>query len=64
MPKEIITQLNAKVIEIAKGDEMLARMRSIHTQVPIETPDEMRAYQLTDTKRNAELIKAANIKLE
>jgi tripartite-type tricarboxylate transporter receptor subunit TctC len=63
-PKEIITQFNAKVVEIAKTDDMKARMRAIHAQVPIETPDQMRAYQAADTKRNAELIKAANIKLE
>ena len=64
MPKEVIASLNAKVIELAKSDEMKARMASIHTQVPLETPDEMRAYQAADTKRNAELIKTANIKLE
>lgn len=63
-PKEIITQLNSKVIELAKSDEMKTRMTSIHTQVPIESPDEMRAYQAADTKRNAELIKTASIKLE
>ena len=32
--------------------------------VPSQTPEEIRAYIAEDTKRNAELIKAANIKLE
>lgn len=63
-PKEIVAAFNAKIIEIAKGDDMKARLRAINTQCPIETPDEMRAYLALDTKRNAELIKAANIKLE
>ena len=63
-PKEIVTALNAKVVELAKGDDMKTRLRAINTQCPIETPDEMRAYLAADTKRNAELIKAANIKLE
>ena len=63
-PKEIVTTFNAKIVELAKSDDMQARMRAIHSQVPVQTPDEMRAYLELDTKRNAELIKAANIKLE
>ncbi|MGE0700085.1 MAG: Bug family tripartite tricarboxylate transporter substrate binding protein [Hyphomicrobiaceae bacterium] len=63
-PGEIIKAFNAKVVELAKGDDMKARLRAINTQCPIETPDQMRAYLEADTKRNADLIKAANIKLE
>ncbi|MDX2158690.1 MAG: tripartite tricarboxylate transporter substrate binding protein [Hyphomicrobiaceae bacterium] len=63
-PKEITTAFNAKLVEIAKTDDMKARMRAINSQVPVQTPDEMRDYLEADTKRNAELIKAANIKLE
>lgn len=63
-PKEIIATLNAKIVELAKGDDMKARLRAINTQAPIQTPDEMRAYLELDTKRNADLIKLANIKLE
>jgi tripartite-type tricarboxylate transporter receptor subunit TctC len=63
-PKEIVQKLNAKLVEIAKTDEMIAKMRAINVIVPPQTPDEVRAYLVEDTKRNAELIKAANIKLE
>ena len=63
-PKEIVATFSAKVIELAKGDDMKARLRAINTQCPIETPDEMRAYLDGDIKRNAALIKAASIKLE
>jgi tripartite-type tricarboxylate transporter receptor subunit TctC len=63
-PKEIVASLNAKIAEIAQTDDMKARMRAINTQVPFQTPDEMRAYQEADSRRNAELIKTANIKLE
>ena len=63
-PKEISAQFNAKIIEIANSDEMKSRLRAINTQCPIQTPAEMSAYLELDTKRNAELIKAANIKLE
>ena len=61
---EIIEKLNAKVVELAKTDEMIAKMRSINVVVPIQTPAEMAAYLIEDTKANAEVIKAANIKLE
>jgi tripartite-type tricarboxylate transporter receptor subunit TctC len=63
-PKEIVQKLNAKLVEIAKSEEMIAKMRAINVIVPPQTPEEVRAYLVEDTKRNAELIKAANIKLE
>jgi tripartite-type tricarboxylate transporter receptor subunit TctC len=63
-PKEIVAKLNAKLVEIAKSDEMIAKMRAINVIVPPQSPEEVRAYLADDTRRNAELIKAANIKLE
>jgi len=63
-PKDIIAAFNKKVVEIAATDEMKAKMRSINVAVPIQTPDEIRAFFVEDTKRNAEVIKAANVKLE
>ena len=63
-PKDIVAKLNAKVVEIARTDEMKARMRSINVVVPIQTPQEMAKYLIEDTARNAEVIRIANIKLE
>src|SRR6185295_8181308 len=63
-PKDIVQKLNAKLVEIAKSDEMIARMRAINVIVPPQTPEEVRATIALDTERNAVLIKAANIKLE
>jgi tripartite-type tricarboxylate transporter receptor subunit TctC len=63
-PKDIVQKLNAKLVELAKTDEMIAKMRAINVIVPTQTPDEIRAYLVEDSKRNTELIKAANIKLE
>jgi tripartite-type tricarboxylate transporter receptor subunit TctC len=63
-PKEITAAFNAKIVELANGDDMKGRMRAINSQVPVQTPEEMRAYLELDSKRNADLIKAANIKLE
>ncbi|MEZ0302054.1 MAG: Bug family tripartite tricarboxylate transporter substrate binding protein [Hyphomicrobiaceae bacterium] len=63
-PKDIVAKLNAKVVEIARTDEMKARTRSINVVVPIQTPQEMAKYLIEDTARNAEVIRIANIKLE
>ena len=43
-PKEIIGKLNAKMVEIAKSDDMIAKMRAINVVVPPQTPEEIRAY--------------------
>ena len=63
-PKDIIAKLNAKMIEIAKTDDMKAKMRAVNAVVPLQTPEEMAKHLVEDIKANAELIKAANIKIE
>jgi tripartite-type tricarboxylate transporter receptor subunit TctC len=63
-PKDIVQKLNAKLVELAKSDEMIAKFRAINVIVPPQKPEEIRAYLVEDSKRNLELIKAANIKLE
>jgi tripartite-type tricarboxylate transporter receptor subunit TctC len=63
-PKEIVGKLNAKMIEIAKSDDMKARLLQISVVVPAQTPEEVAGHLAEDIKRNLEVIKAANIKLE
>jgi tripartite-type tricarboxylate transporter receptor subunit TctC len=63
-PKEIVDKLNAKCVEIAKTEDMQARMKAISAALPVQTPAEIVAYRDADSARNAELIKAANVKLE
>jgi tripartite-type tricarboxylate transporter receptor subunit TctC len=63
-PKDIIEKFNAKVVELAKTDEMKQKMREISVAVPPQTPAEMAAFLKTDLAANAEVIKAANVKLE
>jgi tripartite-type tricarboxylate transporter receptor subunit TctC len=63
-PKDILKKLHDKVVEVAKGDEMIAKMRAINVVVPVQTPEEMLKYTIEDIKRNGDIIKAANIKLE
>ena len=64
MPKDIITKLNAKMLEIAKTDDMKAKMRAVNAFVPLQTPEQMAKDLEVDIKANAELIKAANIKID
>ena len=63
-PKDIIAKLNAKMLEIAKTDDMKAKMIAVNAVVPLQSPEDMAKHLLEDTKANAELIKAANIKIE
>ena len=63
-PKDIISKLNAKMIEIAKTDDMQAKMRAVNAFVPLQTPEDMAKHLIEDIKANAELIKAANIKID
>jgi tripartite-type tricarboxylate transporter receptor subunit TctC len=63
-PKPIIDKFNAKIVEIAKTEDMQKRMRDISVDVPIQTPEEMDAFRSADVTSNAGLIKAANVKLE
>ncbi len=60
----IVEKLSAKIIEIAKSDDMKARMLAISVIVPEQTPEEMRSFLVEDTARNAAVIKAANVKLD
>ena len=63
-PKDIIAKLNAKMIEIAKTDEMKAKMIAVNAVVPLQSPEDMAKHLVADIKANAELIKAANITIE
>jgi len=63
-PKAIIGKLNAKLLEIAKTDDMKAKMRAVNAFVPLQTPEEMAKALVEDIKRNNDLINAANIKIE
>jgi tripartite-type tricarboxylate transporter receptor subunit TctC len=63
-PADIIAKLNAKVVEIAATDDMKQRMREINVIVPLQSPADMAKYLVEDIARNADVIKAANVKLE
>jgi tripartite-type tricarboxylate transporter receptor subunit TctC len=63
-PKDIIAKFNAKIVEIAKTEDMKAKMLAVNAVVPLQTPQEKAAHLVQDIKASAELIQAANIKLD
>ena len=63
-PKDIITTLSRKMIEIAKSDDMKRRLREISIICPTQTPEEIIAFTEVDFAANGKLIREANVKLE
>jgi tripartite-type tricarboxylate transporter receptor subunit TctC len=63
-PADIIEKFNAKIIEIGKSADMQATMTKLSVDLPFQSPAEMTSFLQNDIKRNTEVIKAANIKLE
>ena len=49
---------------MAKTADMQATMTKLSVDLPVQTPAEMAEFLKSDIKRNTEVIKAANIKLE
>jgi tripartite-type tricarboxylate transporter receptor subunit TctC len=65
VPKDIIRTLNGKMVELAKTEEMKATLwAAANAIVPLQTPEEMAKHLESDSASNAEVIKAANVKIE
>ena len=64
LPKDLITSFNRKMVEIAKTEDMVKRLREVSVICPTQTPEEISAFLEVDFAANAALIKAANIKLD
>ena len=62
--KELIQKLNTKMLEISKTDDMNAKLALAGAVPVLETPDQIEVFREKDRASLAELIKAANIKLE
>jgi tripartite-type tricarboxylate transporter receptor subunit TctC len=63
-PRDIITRLNAKIVETAQTEDMIRRMREINIVVPVQTPEEIAIYRDADMEANAKLVREANIRLD
>ena len=63
-PIDIVDKLHTRVVEIIKTDAMQKKLRQVSGAPRIQTREQMAQFLIDDMKSNAELIKAANIKLE
>jgi tripartite-type tricarboxylate transporter receptor subunit TctC len=63
-PREIISKFSGRMAEIARTPEMKALLLAINVACPVQSPEEMRQTLIEDSKRNAELIKLTNLKVE
>ncbi len=63
-PADIIQKFNTKIAEIGSGDDMKKKLQTISAVDVVDTPEGTGKYLAEELQRNAELIKAANIKLE
>ncbi len=64
VPMEIRQKLNDALVTHSKTPEMKEKLRLAGAAPVIQTIDEMTKFREADTKQMAELIKAANIKIE
>ena len=64
VPADIVDKLHTRVVEIMKTEAMQQKLRQISGAPRIQTREQMAQFLTDDMKNNAELIKAANVKLE
>ncbi len=64
VPKEIIGTLNQKIVELAKTDDMIRRLREVSVICPTQTPEEILAFTAVDYASNGTLIREAKISLD
>jgi tripartite-type tricarboxylate transporter receptor subunit TctC len=61
---DIIARFNAKIAEIGRSDDMKRKLQAMSAVDVIDTPEGTGRFLAEELQRNAELIKAASIKLE
>jgi tripartite-type tricarboxylate transporter receptor subunit TctC len=64
LPKEIVTKLNAKIVELAKNEDFKKILWAVNAIVPVQTPGEMLMQLEADFKANFDIIKAAGVAME
>jgi len=63
-PPEIIQKFNAAIAKIGSGADMKKKLQTISAVEVVDKPEDTAKFLAEEIQRNAELIKAANIKLE
>ena len=63
-PKPIIEQLHGEILKILAQPEMQERLKALGMQPSTMTTDQVAAFQKAEVEKWAQVIKAANVKLE
>ena len=63
-PRPIIDQLHAEIMKILQQAEIQERLKALGMQPSSMTPDQVAGFQKAEVEKWAQVIKAANIKLE
>ena len=63
-PKPIVDKLHAEILKIIQSPEMQERIKGLGMQPSVLTPEQVQAFQKAEIEKWAQVIKAANIKLE
>ncbi|MBN9261324.1 MAG: tripartite tricarboxylate transporter substrate binding protein, partial [Hyphomicrobium sp.] len=64
MPQEIAEKLNAAMVKLAQTDDMKSKLRAVSASLPVQSTKQIAEFFAADSQRNADLIKAAKVKLE
>lgn len=64
VPKEIISIFNRKIVELARTDDMIRRLRDVSVICPTQTLEEIMAFTEADHAANATLIREAKVRLD
>jgi len=63
-PKPIIDKINADVKQVLSNEDMIAFMRKNGLEPTITSPEEFAAFIAKDSAKTAQVIKAANVKID
>jgi tripartite-type tricarboxylate transporter receptor subunit TctC len=63
-PKPIVDRLHAEILKIIQSAEMQDRIKGLGMQPSVMTPEQVQSFQKAEIDKWAQVIKAANIKLE
>jgi tripartite-type tricarboxylate transporter receptor subunit TctC len=63
-PKAIVDKLHAEILKIIQTPEMQDRIKGLGMQPSVMTPEQVLSFQKAEIDKWAQVIKAANIKLE
>jgi tripartite-type tricarboxylate transporter receptor subunit TctC len=63
-PKPIVERLHAEILKIMQTPEMQERIKGLGMQPSTLTPEQVLGFQKSEIDKWAQVIKAANIKLD